>query len=146
MVFCGLISLAFCLAFKALKSKLLTKAIPKKKALTRKKSKKFQPLTPTVYRYADVFRKLGFPISFEKHQFPEKKELPNRLLTLYQSSEKKWIGIAPFSAHQGKMYPLDLMQQIINFLQKDHQVFLFGAGQKEKERLEVWEKAYDNVF
>ena len=44
------------------------------------------------------------------------------------------------------MYPLDLMQQIINFLQKDHQLFLFGAGQKEKERLEVWEKAYDNVF
>jgi ADP-heptose:LPS heptosyltransferase len=38
------------------------------------------------------------------------------------------------------------MQQIINFLQKDHQIFLFGAGQKEKERLEVWEKAYDNVF
>ena len=44
------------------------------------------------------------------------------------------------------MYPLDLMQQVINFLQKDHLIFLFGAGVKEKQRLEVWEKAYKNVY
>jgi ADP-heptose:LPS heptosyltransferase len=117
-----------------------------KKALTRAKNKKFQPLTPTSYRYADVFRKLGFPISFEQHEFPEKNELPPSLLPLYQASEKKWIGIAPFAAHAGKMYPLDLMQQLINYLQKDHQIFLYGAGEKEKERLEVWEKAYTNVY
>jgi ADP-heptose:LPS heptosyltransferase len=116
-----------------------------KKALTRAKNKKFQPLTPTGYRYADVFRKLDFPVSFEQHEFPEKKGLPQSIASLYGSSEKKWIGIAPFATHLGKMYPLDLMQQLINFLQKDHQIFLFGAGKKEKERLEVWEKAYTNV-
>lgn len=138
--------LGLLLSIHGFKVKIIDKGYTQKKALTRKKSKKFQPLTPNVYRYADVFRKLGFPISFEKHQFPQKKELPNHLQPLYQSSEKKWIGIAPFATHQGKMYPLDLMQQIINFLQKDHQIFFFGAGKKERERLEVWEKAYNNVF
>ena len=128
------------------KVKSVDKGRLEKKALTRAKNKKFQPLTPTIYRYADVFRKLGFPISFEQHEFPEKNELPLSLLPLYQASEKKWIGIAPFAAHAGKMYPLDLMQQLINYLQKDHQIFLFGAGEKEKERLEVWEKAYTNVY
>ena len=128
------------------KVKSVDKGRLEKKALTRAKNKKFQPLTPTIYRYADVFRKLGFPISFEQHEFPEKNELPLSLLPLYQASEKKWIGIAPFAAHVGKMYPLDLMQQLINYLQKDHQIFLFGAGEKEKERLEVWEKAYTNVY
>lgn len=124
----------------------IDKGRSEKKALIRKKSKKFQPLTPSVYRYADVFRKLGAPVALEQPEFPEKNEIPKQLLTLFQNSEKKWIGIAPFAAHPGKMYPLDLMQQVINFLQKDHQIFLFGAGEKEKERLQIWEKAYENVF
>ncbi len=128
------------------KVKSIDKGRLEKKALTRSKNKKFQPLTPTCYRYADVFRKLGFPISFDQHEFPLKKELPKSLLPIYHSSEKKWIGIAPFATHLGKLYPLDLMQQIIHYLNKDHQIFLFGAGEKEKKRLEVWEKAYNNVY
>ena len=128
------------------KVKAIDKGRSEKKALTRPKNKKFQPLTPTSYRYADVFRKLGFTITFDQHEFTEKRDLPKSLLTLYQSSEKKWIGIAPYAAHSGKTYPLDLMQQVINFLQKDHQIFLFGAGKNEEERLEVWQKAYTNVY
>lgn len=128
------------------KVKSIDKGRLEKKALTRGKNKKFQPLTPNCYRYADVFRKLDFPFSFEQQEFPEKKELPQSILFLYGNSEKKWIGIAPFAAHLGKIYPLDLMQQVISFLQKDHQIFLFGAGEKEKEQLEVWENSYPNVF
>ena len=127
------------------KVKSVDKGRLEKKALTRRKNKKFQPLTHTCYRYADVFRKLELPISFEEHEFPEKKELPQSIESLFGSSEKKWIGIAPFANHQGKIYPLDLMQHVINFLQKDHQIFLFGAGKKEQEQLEVWENAYKNV-
>ena len=40
--------------------------------------------------------------------FPEKRDLPKSLLTLYQSSEKKWIGIAPFASSFGKNVPLGL--------------------------------------
>ena len=138
--------LGFFFSVYGYKFRTIDKGRSEKKALTRDKNKKFQPLTPTVYRYADVFRKLGFPISFEHHEFPEKRELHERLLPLYQTNDKKWIGIAPFAAHSGKMYPLDLMQQVINFLQKDHLIFLFGAGETEKHRLEVWENAYKNVY
>lgn len=138
--------LTFFFRFYGYKVKSIHKGRAQKKALTRRKSKKFQPLTPTFYRYADVFRKIGFPISFEDHEFPEKKELPQFIIPLHQISDKKWIGMAPFAAHSGKMYPLDLMQQVINYLQIDHQIFLFGAGDKEKQRLELWEKAYRNVY
>jgi ADP-heptose:LPS heptosyltransferase len=38
------------------------------------------------------------------------------------------------------------MQQVIAYLQKDYQIFLFGAGQNEIKKLEVWKKAYNNVL
>ena len=38
------------------------------------------------------------------------------------------------------------MQQVIAYLQKDYQIFLFGAGQNEVQKLIVWEKAYTYVF
>ena len=117
-----------------------------KHRLIRKKNKKFQPLTPTIYRYADVFRKLGFSINIEDHEFPDKKPIPEKFINLYNQSDRKWIGIAPFASYKGKTYPLDLMQQVIAYLQKDYQIFLFGAGQKEIRKLEVWEKAYTNVL
>jgi len=132
--------------FYGYKVKSIDKGRSQKRALTRAKSKKFQPLTPTTYRYADVFRKLGYPISLDQHEYPDKKALPEALMPIFQETEKKWIGIAPFATHLGKTYPLDLMQQVIHFLQQDHQIFLFGAGQEEKQRLEVWEKAYANVY
>jgi ADP-heptose:LPS heptosyltransferase len=117
-----------------------------KHRLIREKNKKFQPLTPTIFRYTDVFRKLGFSINIEDHEFPDKKPIPENFINLYNQSDRKWIGIAPFASYKGKTYPLDLMQQVIAYLQKDYQIFLFGAGQKEIKKLEVWEKAYTNAF
>ncbi len=115
--------------------------------LTRKNNKKFQPLTPTIYRYADVFRRLGFPIDLQRHEFPIKKEIPSQILLndLYKSNNKKWIGVAPFAAFPGKIYPLDLMQKVISFLKKDYILFLFGCGDREKEKFSVWEAAYPHV-
>ncbi len=127
--------------------KKIKKARFEKYLLTRKKNKKFQPLTPTIYRYADVFRRLGFPIDLQRHEFPFKKEIPAQILPkdLYKSSNKKWIGVAPFAAFPGKIYPLDLMQRVISFLQKEYRIFLFGSGKKEKEKFDIWEAAYPNV-
>jgi ADP-heptose:LPS heptosyltransferase len=38
------------------------------------------------------------------------------------------------------------MQEVVSFLQKGHQIFLFGQGEKEKEKFNIWEKAYPNVY
>ena len=38
-------------------------------------------------------------------------------------ADRKWIGIAPFAAHPGKVYPLDLMQKVVGYLQQQHSIF-----------------------
>ena len=123
----------------------INKGRSEKKALTREKNKQFQPLTPTVYRYADVFRKLGYSLDLTLHEFPATELLPEKIALKHQTNNNKWIGIAPFATHEGKVYPLELMQKIIGFLAADHQVFLFGAGSEETKQLEIWAKAYENV-
>lgn len=62
------------------------------------------------------------------------------------SSGRRGIGIAPFAAHWGKIYPLSRMEQVIAALsQTGEPIYLFGAGPKEQAVLEQWEAAYPNV-
>lgn len=115
-----------------------------KKRLTRPREKTLVPLMPQIHRYAQVFEQLGFPISLLDHEFPPQPLCPN-VEALSLETTRKWIGIAPFAAHPSKQYPLDLMQQVVAYLQQDYQVLLFGFGTKEKQQLEVWAKAYKHV-
>lgn len=63
-----------------------------------------------------------------------------------QYPTQKRIGIAPFAAHKGKIYPLDKMEQVVRLLsEKGYQILLFGAGKKEREILEQWADTYPNV-
>jgi ADP-heptose:LPS heptosyltransferase len=93
--------------------------------------KKFEQLKPTYKRYTDVFSRLGFEIDLSNPTFPVKAELSNAVLEITGKKEEQWIGIAPFAAHESKMYPLEQMKEVINELQKEHKVFLFGGGKKE---------------
>ena len=56
---------------------------------------------------------------------------------LSRNKEKKIIGIAPFASFNGKTYPLDLIQNVIAYLQKDHTIYLLGGGDELKQ-IEVW--------
>jgi ADP-heptose:LPS heptosyltransferase len=118
-----------------------------KKALTRANNKQFKQLKSTVERYAKVFEKLGFPLDLSKHQFPNKKEVPAKAIPLIDNTFKHRIGIAPFAAHEGKMYPLELMEQVIATLDKEKvtQVFLFGGGKQEERLLNELAEKYDTV-
>ncbi|WP_317047667.1 glycosyltransferase family 9 protein [Pseudotamlana agarivorans] len=99
---------------------------------------KFEPLKTTHQRYADVFQKLGFPIDLSNPNFPERVVLNDRLLKLLGHDSKKWIGIAPFAAHQGKVYPLDLMKTVVRQLTPHYKVILFG-GKADREALNHFE-------
>jgi ADP-heptose:LPS heptosyltransferase len=119
-----------------------------KKALISDKNKVFKPLKTTHERYADVFRTLGFSMSLE-HAPP----LPKRILSekskgLFADENTQVIGVAPFAAFEGKMYPLDLMEKVIEKLNalKDFRILLFGGGEKERKQLDIWEKSFENVF
>jgi len=112
---------------------IIDKGRSEKKALTRTNNKVFKQLKTTPERYADVFRKLGFSVDLSHPKFPSKKEIPKKVETLIGKQNVKLIGIAPFAQYNSKMYPIDLMTQVIEDLskQKKCKILLFGGGQKE---------------
>ena len=109
-----------------------------KKALTRAENKIFQPLTTMFERHQLVLECLGFPIDLSRPQFPVKAEISQPELATIVSQSNRLIGIAPFAQYDSKVYPLDLMQKVIDALasHKNSTIFLFGGGQKEKEQLQ----------
>jgi len=110
------------------------------------KGEKFQQLKTTHQRYADVFEALGFSIDLNDPIFPEAKNLSPKLQEIVGKDLKKWVGIAPFAAFEGKMYPLSLMEEIIKNLSKEHKVLLFGAGNHEAKILLAISKKTQNVI
>ncbi|MCH7524853.1 MAG: glycosyltransferase family 9 protein [Bacteroidetes bacterium] len=106
----------------------------------------FKQLKTTQQRYADVFEKLGFKLELSSPSFPEQSKLNNKTLTIVGSDTLKWIGIAPFAAFESKMYPLDLIKEVIATLSKTHKILLFGGGQQEVEILNSFQNSFENVI
>jgi ADP-heptose:LPS heptosyltransferase len=134
------------LSFGGITTASIDKGRAEKKALISAPSE-LKRLKTTHQRYADVFETLGFPLNLEAHIFPEKKELTAQLHDLIGKHTKKMIGIAPFAAYKSKMYPLELMKEVVFNLNKDdlYKIFLFGGGKEEKELLNTWEIEFENV-
>jgi len=103
--------------------------------LTRQWRKQLHPLQSVTQLQRATFQSLGLTI--KDCNFT------------YQLSDKprQGIGIAPFAAHQGKIYPLPLMEQVIELLAKQtkEHIMLFGAGKKEVDILQTWADKYPNV-
>ena len=140
--------LRFFFTINLYKTKVLDKQRLKRRKLFRPYNKILKPLTPNQYKYCEVFNKLGFDIDLSKHEFVGPKPVGNEIKNEFSELDPqlKWIGVAPFASFQGKTYPLDLTQKVVASLQKSHNVFLFGNGEKEESKLEVWTKSYKNVF
>ena len=115
-----------------------------KKALV--SGKLFQQLKTTHERYADVFRNLGYTLALSNPTFPKQLKLKDSTQTLLGKDNKHWIGIAPFAQYQSKMYPLDLLERVIQELSKTHKVILFGGGPEEIKTLNSFQNKYDNVI
>ncbi|UII77588.1 glycosyltransferase family 9 protein [Flagellimonas sp. HMM57] len=122
----------------------LNKGRAEKKALTRAKNKVFKQAKATHQRYADVFKELGFPIDFSEIKPLKRQPLSEKVLDIVKQDTKKWIGIAPFAAHEGKMYPLHLMIDVIRILNntEKYKILLFGGGAGEEEKLKAVEKEF----
>ena len=104
---------------------------------------------PTSFQnYADVFARLGYPVDITfKSIFTEEGGNLNLLpIPMHvKNSNDIWIGIAPFAAHQGKVYPPRLMQQVIEMLLQKYpkaRLFLFGRGEEEEHYFTEWCKQY----
>lgn len=87
-------------------------------------------------RYAKALAKLGFS-SIDESSAKEPVSMTGTTTS---------VGIAPFAAHQGKIYPLEKMEQVVSLLDKKGiEVHLFGAGDKEKSLMEEWEQKYEHA-
>ena len=122
----------------------IDKGRKEKKALTR--GQIFEQLKTTHQRYADVFQKLGYPINLQLPGAPKKVNLNETYLNVIGNDSKKWIGIAPFAAFEGKTYPLDLMSKVIEQLSKKYKILLFGARNEEAETLASLANTFDNTI
>ena len=122
----------------------IDKGRAEKKALISEKT--FKQLKTTHQRYADVFENLGFKLDFSNPSFPEQSKLNDKTLVIVGVDTQKWIGIAPFAAFESKMYPLDLMKEVIATLSKTHKILLFGGGQQEIRLLDNFENDFSNTI
>ena len=137
--------LRFLFQFTSAKIAFVDKGRAEKKALTREHNKVFKPLKTSIQRYADVLEKLGFEIDLSQSKLIEQKPLLPSVQKLLVSKKKPWIGIAPFAAFEGKMYPFYLMKEVIAHLSKSYTILLFGGGKKEMSLLNAMEAEFKNV-
>lgn len=125
---------------------VIDKGRSEKKALTRIENKVFKQLKTSFERYADVFRKLNFSVDITNPTKLEKPTLAKSIFDLTGEKQKNWIGIAPFAAYDAKMYPLDLMQNVMDKLSEKNTIILFGGGEKEVTILSEIEQKNKNII
>lgn len=135
---------------KGRKVYVLDKMREARKKLVRKDHKVLRPIRQTTDRYADVFIKAGFDY---KEQFDSLYEssLPDMSFiteTYGEKNTERWIGIAPFAKHKGKIYPLEEMEKVVKLLSEREgtKVFLFGGKGEEQKVLDSWQERYKEVF
>ena len=92
-------------------------------------------LTSGIERYKKVFTDLGFDFEVDYQGSEHRLDSTAKLLS---------IGIAPFAQHQGKIYPVDKMQEVVKRLveaRPDLHIYLFG-GPEDQAQLQPWADAH----
>ena len=134
--------------FSASKIVVIDKGRKDKRALCSIKNKKLKPLETTSSRYVHTLQRAGFNFDINFQSLFVKSELSDSILQVTGTPGKSWIGIAPFAKHKGKIYPLVLMEEVLQNLCQipDVQIFLFGGGANEVAILEGWSKRFPNTI
>jgi ADP-heptose:LPS heptosyltransferase len=126
---------------------VIDKGRSEKRKLVRLKNKVLVPLKTTSERYMDTLRNLGYSIDNEFDYLFREARLPENITIHLGYKDKRWIGIAPFAKHKGKIYPLDQMERVLSILtaSKVNKIILFGGGGQEQQILESWAQKYPNT-
>ena len=133
-----------------------------KRKLVAASDKKLEQQPTSFQNYADVFAQLGYPIHMNFTSIYGDKQgdlatLPQEVFRVGDSAisledkhvTEPWIGIAPFAAHEGKIYPVQLMEKVIQRLIHNHphcHIFLFGGGANETPVMNEWAEKYPSVI
>lgn len=119
-----------------------------KKELTKLAVKTISPTKSMFSRHGKTFEKLGFSIDLTSPKFPETSILSKDIISITGNKNGNWIGIAPFAQYESKVYPIDLMQEVIDELAKNslNKIFLFGGGKEEIKKLNQLKNNHENVL
>lgn len=120
-----------------------------KKKLVRRHHKVLENQKNSFRRYADVLERLGLPVllNFTSIYGEAKGDFSVIEPITGPKKDQKWIGIAPFAKHVGKIYPVELQEKVVAHFAVDPRVkvFLFGGGQKEQEVFDAWTAKYPSI-
>ena len=121
-----------------------------KRKLTRSRRKQLTQLITSHERYFDVFHRLGFDSHTDFASLYKDKADPSEFseITPPKADGEKWIAIAPFAKHKGKIYPVEKMEEVVSGLSElqDVKIFLFGGGGYERDVLRKWADKFKNTI
>lgn len=131
------------LAMKGKDVTVFDKARQQKRILTRLGANSAPAVPDTSLRYRQALERAGvtckgmFRGLFDST--PANPETYSAVTAPKQPGET-WIGVAPFAAHEGKVWPSDRMLEVVRTLlqRQGTRVFLFGGGAEETETLKGW--------
>lgn len=136
-----------------IKTAHINKHRKEKKALTARNNKRFKQLNTSFQNYADVLAQVGYPIKMqlETKYLPYEaplNTLPEAFVKHFKTAQQH-IGIAPFAAHKGKIYPIEKTEKVIALLAQqieNLQIYLFGGGEQEIKTLETLANKYPHCI
>lgn len=119
--------------------RVIDKHRSERRQLTAEPGKKVLRQLPTSFEnYAEAMGIPGVPADPDIPGFPVSPDTP-------VSPGGGLIGVAPFAAHEGKIYPTDKMEQVVELLSHSGRVVLFGGKGKEEDIMRAWARKYNNV-
>lgn len=135
---------------RGMKVSVINKGRSHKRALTRRESKVMLPLTSSRARYREAFFKAGYPIDLKFNGLYGDGKAPASdfaAISAPKPEGQKWVGFAPFAAHRGKIYPVEMMETVVGMVadRADCRIFIFGAGAEEQAVAEAWAAKYPCV-
>ena len=138
------LSIFFRLAFK--KVRRIDKDRRSRKRITRQHNKDLSQRLTSFERYQIVLEKLGFSFELRFSSIFGQGKGDLSAISFMGPKECPWIGIAPFAAHKGKIYPLYLMEEVVAQIDSSYlcRQFVFAYG-KERILVEEWAKKYRSV-
>lgn len=121
-----------------------------KRALTRRHNKRMFPLVTSLNRYHEVFTRIGmtFNETFSSI-YPTGKPSPAIFaeITTPKQVGETWIAVAPFAKWSGKIYPMNLMEKVLDSISawQNVRIFFLGQGDNERNQFRKWTKKYSNA-
>ena len=135
---------------KGIKSSVIHKGKINKHALTRRYRKRLFPLISQRARYREAFFKAGLPVNnhFDGLYGGRGKSDPTTFsaITVPKKPDEKWVGVAPFAAHKGKIYPTEQMERVLELVKAQcpsTRFFFFGGGGDEQATLQQWSDRFE---